>query len=677
MSIENQTIINLTANRTYFIYYKSSASTWRKTSTNSDAGKTITFTADDFTYTPYDNKFYIGCYTGISNWWYRLNDGTVTNENYNTTIKVENQNRHVSTTSFDLSLSNKLELGSEKSQFGEEPTPITINNTGVMTNCSISYTPETINQGEAITFTWSANSGYEFTTTPTITIDNTSKNATISNDKLTATIKLSKTDTENITSITTNDVTATLIYVPTIETQTISNLTTDRILYIVYKDSEAETGNWHIAKTIDSSKTEEVTNTDFTYNVYNYEYYIACSADILRIYYQLNDGEITSENTLDAIKVNDLTLHRTTITFNLNNINTLKIGTNETQFQTTITFVKGNLEYCDANATPDPIIRGNAVNIIWTVIDTTQYKFNTEPTAVITYVDEHEETLNASINTITYETANLQIIDTTNIAKITVSGVAVIKANYVTDFVTLYVPTRDELKSLSSKRFIEQKGSDGTTETIDLAQYITALRAVYYKITPSEGKQHIILGRTDTNVSSKVCTKLTQYYEMGYTHLTGKNGNSNDYNCDVQILLPFCGLFSLDPKKTINKTVSVLYTFSNLNGECVAEVRANGNTIDTFTGKGGIDIPYRIDNNFRTNFTLDTNTLYGGEIKIIVTYKDNYNSNNTALVSDEKYCKLSELTGLNYVDDVVVNGVTLSDDEVDMITNELRNGVIF
>lgn len=160
---------------------------------------------------------------------------------------------------------------------------ITVTNN--LTNCTITQSPTTITKNESVTFTITANEGYYFVETPTLTDDTGTQNYTINDDNNTATITI--TVNSNITNNANCNVTITIIssslnnctlsYTPTtpIKGQNINftltantgyEFTNDNIPYIEYTESLGQaTTSFTInddtaTLTFDTSTLETATN---------------------------------------------------------------------------------------------------------------------------------------------------------------------------------------------------------------------------------------------------------------------------------------------------------------------------------------------------------------------------------------------------------------------------------
>lgn len=588
-----------------------------------------------------------------------------------------NSDSDIELTNSDTTIYANTTIQDESDHPFPDVVPTTTNVTiadGTLTNCSVTHTPDTVSQGSNVTFTFTATNGYEFTIEPYI-IDNEGNNysATIATDKLTASITVATTTTT--TTLTANGSATAIVTTPVIANQTITNLSTHYSYAIIYKTQVSLSGAvWYLAKTITNNESTTITSSDFVETPYNGEYYLA-SADTTQIYYKLNDNNIAGGSATTTAEIDSTTYNRYSTAIDGTISNSLSIAENETYFDTNVTISEGSLENCSVVYIPTTVNKGDSVTFTFTANN--NYHFITTPYVVTTDTSITNTTVNATISEDGL-TATLTISDTANINTIVIYGRAVAITAYTYNFITIYNVSSENLLALSTKRFIDNYDSiDKTVYIVDLANYITSLKLFYCDV-PTTEPQTIVLGRNhNTNITAPILSSDKTTIDCGSVTIESTNNNTNDYDNNVTIILPFIGMRTLDADKIMNATISLRYEVSLINGSCVAFISNNDIDIYSFEGKIAIDIPYILDRTYRSEFTLDENILYGFIPKLIITYNENYNNDDTIMISENKYSLLSELSGLNYIEDVEVNGVAIVSNELNMILDELQNGVIF
>lgn len=246
-------------------------------------------------------------------------------------------------------------------------------------------------------------------------------------------------------------------------------------------------------------------------------------------------------------------------------------------------------------------------------------------------------------------------------------------------FVDVYKLTGDNLTELSSKRWYIADSSN-PQNVVDLAYYISSIKKFYCDI-PTSGTGNIALAWFDTGISAGIVSSDFVTIDCGTLTINNPNNNNNDFaNTEIQILLPFIGIQTLDPYKIIGNSVHLYYKASTITGDCIAIIECNDIIIYNFTGNISENIPYVLNNiqwQLKGAIEVNSTVLYGFTPILTVFYHDNYNENNTILLNDEKYTLLSDLTDLNFVDDVVITDSSIPDDVSNEIERVLNNGVIF
>lgn len=246
-------------------------------------------------------------------------------------------------------------------------------------------------------------------------------------------------------------------------------------------------------------------------------------------------------------------------------------------------------------------------------------------------------------------------------------------------FINANVLTGENLIELSKKRWYIAD-SNYPQNIVDLAYYISSLKKFYCNI-PTSTTGNIYLAWYDTGIEAGVVASDIITIDCGSVDVERPNNNINDYtNTQIQILVPFIGIQTLDPDLIIGKSVHLYYKVSTITGDCVAFIAVNDVIYYEYTGSMCEDIPYVLNNiawQLKGSVDFNSSVLYGFIPVLTVMFHSNYNDNETILLTDEKYTKLSDVTGLNYIDDVVIDDMSIPDDVRILIQSELANGVIF
>lgn len=107
---------------------------------------------------------------------------------------------------------------------------------------------------------------------------------------------------------------------------------------------------------------------------------------------------------------------------------------------------------------------------------------------------------------------------------------------------------------------------------------------------------NIMLGKVQMQTAAKPFSSTATILTCGSINIPAKFGNFLDYETQYELILPFCGTLSLDPKIVTGKNVEVKYSIDYTTGTCTAwilTVTSDGveTVIDSANGNCTIDIP--------------------------------------------------------------------------------------
>ena len=107
---------------------------------------------------------------------------------------------------------------------------------------------------------------------------------------------------------------------------------------------------------------------------------------------------------------------------------------------------------------------------------------------------------------------------------------------------------------------------------------------------------NIMLGKVQMQTAAKPFASTATILTCGSVNIPSKFGNFLDYETQYELILPFCGTISLDPKIVTGKNVEVKYSIDYTTGTCTAwilTVTSDGveTVIDSANGNCTIDIP--------------------------------------------------------------------------------------
>lgn len=107
---------------------------------------------------------------------------------------------------------------------------------------------------------------------------------------------------------------------------------------------------------------------------------------------------------------------------------------------------------------------------------------------------------------------------------------------------------------------------------------------------------NIMLGKVRMQTDAKPFTSTATILSCGAINIPAKFGNFLDFETQYELILPFCGTISLDPKIVTGKNVEVKYSIDYTTGTCTAwilTITSDGieTIIDSANGNCTIDIP--------------------------------------------------------------------------------------
>lgn len=255
-------------------------------------------------------------------------------------------------------------------------------------------------------------------------------------------------------------------------------------------------------------------------------------------------------------------------------------------------------------------------------------------------------------------------------------GVAVEETPIVNKYgaIQVYNPSTSDMASLATKRFRENGTVDGITHNdVDLGSYITQFKRVFFNVETSS-KQNILLGVHDTLINTDTVFNDDVTIDCGTVFIEGVNGNELDTKIyKIKIVLPFYEVIEL-PSIYMNKTIHIVYQANIITGYAdilINEVVSNSDLlIVKYRCKISQDLPY-ILNYDKLNGALSDMQLNTSP-KIILQ------KNNTFI--DKGYITykqdlISNEVGYFEVKDIVSMSVNATQKEKDLIENLLKTGV--
>lgn len=338
-----------------------------------------------------------------------------------------------------------------------------------------------------------------------------------------------------------------------------------------------------------------------------------------------------------------------------------------------VTIVESTVENCTYTVTPTDPTTDDTIVIVFTPND--NYHFSVTPYVTAQNQGYMSNTITAVANGDGSYTATITFSESTS-ATINLYAYAITSTSGSTGYLfTIFKIDEQNMQDIASARYINLS----TGEIVDLGDYINTLKKFYCSVPTSTNKQSILLGTYKIDTQAVTVTDEIFDIDCGEIKIASINNNATDYDISATAYLPFIGMVNLDGDKIMGRTLRLVYTVSSINGTCIGNLISNNSIIATFEGNIGIDLPYilaQTEGRYRGNVNSNNNILYGFVPKIFVYYHENYNENGKIAITDNRYARIGDLTDFNAIEDVDFTGVDIPSDEIDMLEEILKNGII-
>ena len=507
-----------------------------------------------------------------------------------------------------------------------------------LTNVTMSPDVSSIEiDGNSHIITLTADSGYEFSGIPKLTISGIDHNFSLSNGVYTLDV-----NNIGITSDVSGTITATateIVVNPTVTiTKNLTNVTMSPDVTSIELDGTSKV----ITLTADSGyEFSDIPYFEWDRNPYYFEQ--SGSSYI----YDLND--LISENASISIYATATAIAKT------------KDVTN-------------SLTNCNVTPSFNSMVENVSYNL--TLNANQGFKFVTTP---ILSINNRDGTILEFTKVTDYQytlsfTADSSYFDSPDVAEL--SGVAVEETPIVNKYgaIQVYKPSTSEMAELATKRFRANNTVDGITYSdIDLGSYITQFKRIFVDVVTTS-KSNILLGRHDTLINTDVVNNDDITIDCGTVLIQGSNNNELDTKIyKIKIVLPFYEVVEL-PSIYMNKTIHIVYQCNVITGYAdilINEVVDNTDLlIVKYRCKISQDLPYILDydklNGSLSDMQLNTSP------KIILQ------KNNTFIdkgFTTYKQGLISNEVGYFEVKDIVSMSVNATQKEKDLIENLLKSGV--
>lgn len=225
----------------------------------------------------------------------------------------------------------------------------------------------------------------------------------------------------------------------------------------------------------------------------------------------------------------------------------------------------------------------------------------------------------------TFNKALPTLADSSNV---TIYAVAAAKTVYTDKYgsINVYNVTIDNLTQFAEERFINVEGESGVQE-VDLGDYVSKLFRLYCDIGDTTDSTLKVGNYNLTNINVKVPINDTFTVDCGTLTVNGKNGTANDFNGELQIMLPFIGFQTINIDKALNNPLHLYYKINLVTGESVAILEINSIPAYYWDCKACQEILYlsHVQENF-SDYEFKSKFLYGFLPFIVYKYNTDFNA---------------------------------------------------
>lgn len=276
----------------------------------------------------------------------------------------------------------------------------------------------------------------------------------------------------------------------------------------------------------------------------------------------------------------------------------------------------------------------------------------------------------------TFNKALPTLMDSRNV---TIYAVAAAKTVYTDKYgsINVYNVTIDELTQFAEERFFNVEGESGTQQEVDLGNYVSKLFRLYCDIGDTTESTLKVGNFNLTNINVQVPINDTFTVDCGTLTVNGKNGTANDFNGELQIMLPFIGFQTINIDKALNNPLHLYYKINLVTGESVAILEINSIPAYYWDCKACQEILYlsHVQKNF-SDYEFKSKFLYG--FLPFIVYKYNTDFNSSPVNSDAVREKVLNCVGyFEMTETTPFNAPNMNETERTKIIELLNSGVFY
>lgn len=263
-------------------------------------------------------------------------------------------------------------------------------------------------------------------------------------------------------------------------------------------------------------------------------------------------------------------------------------------------------------------------------------------------------------------------------SNVTIYAVAAAKTVYTDKYgsINVYNVTIDNLTQFAEERFFNVEG-EGNTQEVDLGDYVSKLFRLYCDIGETTESTLKVGNFNLSNINVRVPINDTFTVDCGTLTVNGKNGTANDFNGELQIMLPFIGFQTINIDKALNNPLHLYYKINLVTGESVAILEINSIPAYYWDCKTCQEILYlsHVQENF-SDYEFKSKFLYG--FLPFIVYKYNTDFNTSPVNSDAVREKVLNCVGyFEMTETTPFNAPNMNETERAKIIELLNSGVFY
>lgn len=335
--------------------------------------------------------------------------------------------------------------------------------------------------------------------------------------------------------------------------------------------------------------------------------------------------------------------------------------------------VTNNVHYCTTNLANAYRVTDDVVAVF--VPNDGYYFSETDFNLSVNYVSKYGESISKELTRTSESEATITLTPDSGMAKdseLIFNGDAQVIPEEEINLGSIhaYIVDNDILDAFSKKRYF-QKTSSYYLYDVDLGDYVNRIKRIYANV-PKGGETILKCGNYSTEIECNAIKSEIYTCSFGYVKLPLINGDSNDFNSNVSLMLPFIGIVDVD-SSLLGHTIGLDLFIDVVTGDGVYKLTSDGYPVKTYECTPSQDVLYHTyDETTIGGDKWNGGLLYGLDPYFIIKYHQSVakDINTTTLQTD-----IGNIKGFAKFENVNVNIDCLADEQSE-IQALLSSGVI-